>query len=170
MACVDHLSWDAYHEGHDLPGQVEAYRHRHGHYPEKVLADPLYGTRENRKFLKEKGIEFAGKPLGRPPKMASAESNISRRQRQQDYRERIPIEGKFGQGKNGYDLNYIRARTAKTSEAWIRSIFLVMNLLVLIRFLFVRSSNHPVRSLATAVMAIKLTLWTDVSVQPARSY
>jgi transposase, IS5 family len=170
VACVDHLSWDAYHEGHDLPGQVEAYRHRHGHYPEKVLADPLYGTRDNRKFLKEKGIEFAGKPLGRPPKMASAESNISRRQRQQDYRERIPIEGKFGQGKNGYDLNYIRARTAKTSEAWIRSIFLVMNLLVLIRFLFVRSSNHPVRSLATAVMAIKLTLWTDVSVQPARSY
>ena len=170
VACVDHLSWDAYHEGHDLPDQVEAYRHRHGHYPEKVLADPLYGTRDNRKFLKEKGIEFAGKPLGRPPKMASAESNISRRQRQQDYRERIPIEGKFGQGKNGYGLNYIRARTAKTSEAWIRSIFLVMNLLVLIRFLFVRSSNHPVRALATALMAIKLTLWTDVSAQSARSY
>ena len=170
VACVDHLSWDAYHEGHDLPDQVEAYRHRHGHYPAKVLADPLYGTRDNRKFLKEKGIEFAGKPLGRPPKMASAESNISRRQRQQDYRERIPIEGKFGQGKNGYDLNYIRARTAKTSEAWIRSIFLVMNLLVLIRFLFVRSSNHPVRALATALMAIKLTLWTDVSAQPTRSY
>jgi hypothetical protein len=170
VACVDHLSWDAYHEGHDLPDQVEAYRHRHGHYPEKVLADPLYGTRDNRKFLKEKGIEFAGKPLGRPPKVTSAESNISRRQRKQDYLERIPIEGKFGQGKNGYDLNYIRARTAKTSEAWIRSIFLVMNLLVLIRFWFVRSSNHPVRSLATALMAIKLTLWTDVSVQPARSY
>ena len=53
VACVDHLSWDAYHEGHDLPGQVEAYRHRHGHYPEKVLADPLYGTRDNRKFLRE---------------------------------------------------------------------------------------------------------------------
>ena len=136
VACVDHLSWDPYHEGHDLPAQVEAYRQRHGYYPEKLLADPLYGTRDNRKYLNEKGIRFAGKPLGRPPKMTSAEDTINRRQRKQDYRERIPIEGKFGQGKNGYDLNYIRARTAKTSEAWIRSIFLVMNLLVLIRFLF----------------------------------
>ena len=53
------------------------------------------------------------------------------RQRKAEYRERIPIEGKFGQGKNGYRLNYIRARTQATSEAWIRSIFLVMNLLVL---------------------------------------
>lgn len=137
IACVDHLSWDAYHEGHDLPDQVEVYKKRHGYYPQKVLADPLYGTRDNRKFLKEKSIEFAGKPLGRPPKMTRAEGAVNRRQRQQDYRERIPIEGKFGQGKNGYDLNYIRAKTAETSEAWIRSIFLVMNLLVLIRFLCV---------------------------------
>jgi hypothetical protein len=121
-------------------------------------------------FSESKGIEFAGKPLGRPPKMASAESNISQRQRQQDYRERIPIEGKFGQGKNGYDLNYIRARTAKTSEAWIRSIFLVMNLLVLFRFLLTRSSIHPIRCLATALMTIKCALWTAVSAQPARSY
>lgn len=48
-----------------------------------------------------------------------------------DNRQRIPVEGKFDQGKNGYDLNYIRAKLAGTSEAWIRSIFLVMNLLVL---------------------------------------
>ena len=133
IACVDHFSWDAYHEGRDLPEQVEAYKNRHGHYPEKLLADPAYGTRENRKFLKDKGVRFAGKPLGRPPKIASADKDAERRQKQQDYRERIPIEGKFGQGKNGYQLNTIRARTAQTSEAWVRSIFFVMNLLVLFR-------------------------------------
>lgn len=152
IACVDHLSWDAYHEGHDLPGQVEVYKKRHGYYPEKVLADPLYGTRDNRKFLKEKGIEFAGKPLGRPPKMTSAEEKTNRRQRQQDYRERIPIEGKFGQGKNGYNLNYIRAKTAETSEAWIRSIFLVMNLLVLIGFLGLRITTCLYRRLMRALI------------------
>ena len=138
-----------------MPGQVEAYRKRHGHYPEKLLADPLYGTLENRKFLNEKGIRFAGKPLGRPPKMSSAENTINRRQRQQDYRERIPIEGKFGQGKNGYDLNYIRASTSKTSEAWIRGIFLVMNLLVLFRLLFVRVLTHIDRYV-TAVLEAQL--------------
>ena len=153
IVCVDNLSWDAYHEGHDLPDQVEAFHKRHGHYPEKLLADPLYGTRENRDYLKEKGIRFAGKPLGRPPKMSSAEDTINRRQRQQDYRERIPIEGKFGQGKNGYDLNYIRARTSKTSEAWIRSIFLVMNLLVLLRFLFVRVLTHTGHHVAAVLEA-----------------
>ena len=152
IACVDHLSWDAYHEGHDLPDQVESYRRRHGHYPEKVLADPLYGTRDNRKYLKQKGIRFAGKPLGRPPKLCGLAKQIDRRQRRQDYRERIPIEGKFGQGKNGYNLNYIRARTAETSEAWIRSIFMVMNLLVLIRFLLVSVTKRLYRRLMTALM------------------
>ncbi len=43
IACVDHLRWDAFHEGHDLASQVETYRARHGHYPEVVLGDPLYG-------------------------------------------------------------------------------------------------------------------------------
>ena len=60
--------------------------------------------------------------------------HIKKLQRRQDALERIPIEGKFGQGKNGYRLNYIRARTLKTSEAWINSIFQVMNLMVLLRF------------------------------------
>jgi Transposase DDE domain len=55
--------------------------------------------------------------------------------------ERIPIEGKFGQGKNGYRLNYIRAKTAQTSEAWIRAIFLVMNLMVLFRCWCVRKTG-----------------------------
>jgi hypothetical protein len=35
--------------------------------------------------------------------------------------------------KNGYDLNYIRAKRTDTSAAWINSIFLVMALLVLLR-------------------------------------
>jgi len=59
-----------------------------------------------------------------------------KKQRRQDALDRIPIEGKFGQGKNGYRLNYIRARLLKTSEAWINSIFLVMNLMVLLRELY----------------------------------
>jgi len=41
---------------------------------------------------------------------------------------RNQVEGKFGQGKNGYNLNKIRARAAKTSESWIAAIFFVMNI------------------------------------------
>ena len=69
IACIDELRWDGFHEGKDLKTQVEAYKERHGVYPE-----------------------------------------------------------------NGYGLNRIKAKTARTSQAWIRSIFLVMNLLVLYQY------------------------------------
>lgn len=136
LAHVDALRWDAFHEGMDLPQQVEAYKDRYGHYPETVLGDSIYGTQANRRYLKQRGIRFAGKPLGRPKKVTEENKEEMQRlktQRQREYRERIPIEGKFGQGKNGYRLNYIRAKRADTSVAWINSIFLVMNLLILLR-------------------------------------
>ena len=142
FAKVDHLRWDAFHEGLDLASQVESYRDRYGYYPERVLADPLYGTRANRDYLKQRGIHFAGKPLGRPKQVTdeNREQLMQLKEQQtQDYLQRIPIEGKFGQGKNGYQLNYIRAKRANTSFAWINSIFLVMNLMILQRIFFVIS-------------------------------
>lgn len=134
IACLDEIRWDAFNEGQDLIVQVENYKTRHGHYPEVVLVDPIYGTRANRKYLKKKNIRYGGKPLGRPKKVTEANKaqlQQEKAQRREDYRQRIPIEGKFGQGKNGYDLNLIKAKTRATSEAWIAAIFFVMNLLVL---------------------------------------
>ena len=136
IARVDHLRWDAFHEGCDLPAQVEAYRQRYGHYPEVVIGDTLYGSRDNRRYLKQRGIRFAGKLLGRPRKITETnrdELKQLKAQRKQEYRQRIPIEGKFGQGKSGYGLSYIRAKRADTSAAWINSIFMVMNLLTLLK-------------------------------------
>ena len=104
-----------------------------------VLGDPIYGTRDNRRYLQARGIRFAGKPLGRPRKVTEANRTELERlkaQRREECLQRIPIEGKFGQGKNGYRLNYIRAKLPKTSSAWINTIFMVMNLLVLLRALF----------------------------------
>ena len=31
IACVDHLRWEAFHEGHDSEAQVEAYKKRYGY-------------------------------------------------------------------------------------------------------------------------------------------
>lgn len=84
------------------------YKQRYGYYPEVVLADQLYGSRGNRSFLKERGIRFGGKALGRLPKKTAENAERLERERNQriiDSREWIPIEGKFGQGKNGYRLN-----------------------------------------------------------------
>ena len=151
LAHVDKLHWNAQHEGHDLQGQVEAYKKRYGCYPEVVIADTAYGSRDNRSFLKQRNIRFAGKPLGRPPKITPENEDEMKRlkaQRRQEYRQRIPIEGKFGQEKHGYRLNNIRAKRADTSIAWINSIFLVMNLLVLVQvFIGLKKT------------AIKMTIW-----------
>jgi IS5 family transposase len=154
LARVDHLRWNAFHEGSDLISQVKAYQARYGVYPEAVLGDPVYGTRDNRRYLKEHSIRFAGKPLGRPMKVTEAnreELKQLKAQRRAEYLQRIPIEGKFGQGKNGYDLNYIRARRPDTSYAWINSIFLVMNLQILLRIFFAL--------LKRAALATWLPLW-----------
>jgi len=146
LSRVDHFSWEAFNEGQDLKEQVEAYKSRYGYYPEVVLADPIYGTRENRAYLKSLGIRYGGKPLGRPRKATKENAEqlkAEKKQRTEDYRQRIPIEGKFGQGKGGYRLNYIRAKRSDTSQAWVNGIFFVMNLLVLqaIVFLWLFKAN-----------------------------
>jgi len=155
IACVDELRWDAFHEGKDLISQVEAYKVRHNHYPEKVLVDPLYGTRENRNYLKEKGIHYAGKPLGRPKKETEenkAQLKEEKQQRRNDYCQRIPIEGKFGQGKSAYGLNKIQAKTAKTSFAWINSIFFIMNLLILAKLFYLPAIQQRLLELVRALL------------------
>lgn len=52
-----------------------------------------------------------------------------RKKARKEAAERNFIEGRFGQGKNGYRLNEIRARLKATSESWVACIFFVMNLI-----------------------------------------
>ena len=46
---MDKLRFNVFNEGKDLDNQVEAYKELTGHYPESLVAEPLYGTRDNRK-------------------------------------------------------------------------------------------------------------------------
>jgi len=121
LAYLDELSWDAFNEGSHMESYIEQFRKRHGHYPAEVLADKIYCTRANRAMLKERNVKLISKPLGRP---SAVSNHVSPG-------ERNPIEGKFGQGKTAYGLNRIRARLKGTSESWIASIILVLNLVKL---------------------------------------
>ena len=129
FARIDTLSWDPYNESRDLIAQVENYKVLHGYYPELVQVDRIYASRENRKWLKARGIRITALPLGRKSKALSEESYYKKRKRKKEATERNHIEGKFGQGKNGYNLNKIRARLKQTSESWIAAIFFIMNLI-----------------------------------------
>lgn len=117
---LDDISWDAYNEGTRLKDCVEKYKRRFGYYPQDVLVDKIYCNRDNRAYLKARGINLKAKPLGRPSKQALSN--------QVSPGERNPIEGKFGQAKTAYGLDRIKARLSTTSESWIASIILVLNL------------------------------------------
>ena len=120
IAFLDDFSWDAFNEGTRLKNSVEKHKERLGYYPKEVLADKIYCNRENRAYLKEKGITLKAKPLGRPAKVALSN--------QVSPGERNPVEGKFGQAKTAYGLDRIKARLSNTSQSWVASIILVLNL------------------------------------------
>ena len=130
-AFVDRTSWDNFNECLDLQDQVKAYKRRFGVYPESVHADKIYRSRDNLRFCKKHGIRLSGPRLSRPPKVTlenasrlKAEAALAR----QDERNRIPIEGKFGQAKRRYGINRVMTKLSCTSETAIALCFLVMNL------------------------------------------
>lgn len=122
FAFLDDLEWEAYNEGTRLLNSIEKYKERFGFYPKRVLVDKIYCNKVNRAALKLLKITLRAKPLGRPK--AVDEKHVSPG-------ERNPIEGKFGQGKTRYGLGRIGARLQSTSQSWIASIILVLNLVKL---------------------------------------
>lgn len=124
---LDRLSWDAYHEAGDLPGQIEAYHQRHGCYPKSVHADRLYRTRANRAYCKQRGIRLSGLRPGALPQDADKLAEL-KRQVHADELARIPVEGKFGNAKRKGTLARIMAKLSHTAETVIHVGMITMNL------------------------------------------
>lgn len=131
FSMVDTLNWNAYSESKDMVIHLENYRRNFGYYPEFLLADKAYLTRENRELMKLRNIVHSGKPLGRPAQLSSKEKAKIKAKNA----ERNHVEGKFGQAKNTFGLSRIRARRADTSAAWISGIFMAMNLTRLLKIM-----------------------------------
>jgi len=130
---LDHLRWNPYNEGLDLISQINKYRRRFGCYPRVVIVDQIYGSRENRKYLKENGIRFSGKPLGRPPKEMDAVSREMERLRVLEQGERNEVEGKIGTAKTRYGLGKLMTKTEQTSENWVAMAIFSMNMATALR-------------------------------------
>ena len=146
FARMDQVDFDNFNEGILLQEQVEGYKALYGYYPELVLVDQIYLNRENRKYLKDKGIRHAGRPLGRPPEMSRQE----KQKRKKEQNKRSEIEGKFGQGKSKYGLDDIKTRLEDTSYACIGLILLAINVIKLSGVSFV------------LIFSLCLCLWEQV--------
>ena len=124
---TERLSWDNYNEGVDFIETVERYRERFGYLPESAHVDKIYQNRANRQFCAQNNVRLSGPKLGRPSK-ESEEKKKNKKQQRQDEIDRIPVEGKFGNGKRKYGLDMIMAKSKETSETTIGLIILIMNL------------------------------------------
>lgn len=122
---AEKLAWDAYNENGTLIDSLKKYKAKYGFYPEAVLADKIYRTRDNRDFCKSRGIRLSGPKLGRSSEEEKKEAKL---QAYQDLCERNEVEGKFGTGKRKYTLDCIMAKLQETSESVIILNLLVMNL------------------------------------------
>jgi hypothetical protein len=140
-AYVDHFSWDAFNEGTHLKEQIEAYHDRHGFYPEVVIGDQIYGSRENRRYLKSRGIRFSGKKLGRPVQITAEnrqEVAAEKKRRKSEQGRRNRIEGRFGVGRRRYGLGRVRTRLQETSETTICMTFFAMSIAAYLAACFVQ--------------------------------
>ena len=125
FAKAETLSWDAYNESADLIPHVEAYKKLRGHYPELVQVDKIYGTNKNRKWCQERGIRMTVSKKGKKPEL----SKYQKRKNREEFNERNQVEGKFGQAKQGYGMNNIKAKLKGTSHSWIGAILFITNII-----------------------------------------
>ncbi len=127
-ALLEKLSWDAYNECNDLEPAANNYKRRQGCYPHRIIADSIYHTKANKKFCEDNHIQLIGKRLSK--RALSRMNSKEKKEYQKLHNSRNHVEGKFGQGKNGYGLNEIKAKYANTSASWIAAVYFVMNILV----------------------------------------
>jgi len=104
--------------------QIENFRQKFGKMPEYCIGDGIYGTRENREMLKEKGIRDAFRKLGRKTQGCAREERWKKKKQ----RERSQIEGFIGNVKEHYGCRQIKYRIAGGDEIWVRMGLTMMNL------------------------------------------
>ena len=122
---IERISFDPYNEGATLQEAVERFKKRTGHYPERVLADQIYRTRDNRRYCKGHGIRLSGPRLGRPAAIVSA---TTRKQEYQDNTDRIEVERVFSLSKRCYGMGLIVTKLEETQLTTIALSVFVTNL------------------------------------------
>jgi hypothetical protein len=157
---ADRIDFDAFNESGDLRMQVEGYKGRFGYYPTAVLADKIYWTNANRKWLKERGIKIGGVAKGRKKAMSKYEKEKEKRKNN----ERNEVEGKFGEGKMRYGLDLLFTRRPDTIRATVNLTFLAMNLVKCVRsalldhFYFFSTARERLSGLFSRICALQAAI------------
>jgi hypothetical protein len=121
---LETYSFNAYNESGNLQEIVERFKAREGHYPERVLADKIYRTRENLRYCKEHNIRMSGPALGRPKKATEYDA----KQAHEDECERVEVERCFSLAKRKCGMGLVRAKLQETAAHVLAMSVFVLNL------------------------------------------
>lgn len=113
---IEHLSFDAFHEGIRIPACIDRHQRLFRKRVTHLAADRIYATNYNRTYCSSRNIVTSFIRKGRPSK----DEEQAKQMRQLLNRERSTrLEGSFGTEKQYYGLDRIKARTKQTEIVWI---------------------------------------------------
>ena len=115
LSFIEHLSYENFNEGTRLKQSV-AFHHKHFGKCSQLGADAIYATNENRRYCTRLGIATSFLPKGKQGKLQEQKSIM--RTALSSLRATV-LEVSFGNEKNHYLLDKIRARTQATEITWI---------------------------------------------------
>ena len=107
---IEHLSFNAFHEGNRLQNGIHLHQKLFGRCL-VVAADQIYATNANRKYCSQSSIQTNFKPKGRPSKHRTQQKQL---RQILDRHRSTTLEGSFGVEKEAYGLKKIKARTKET--------------------------------------------------------
>lgn len=115
ISFIEHLSYDNFNEGIRLQSSIHLQQRYFGHC-HQIGADAIYATNENRRYCTSNKIatSFVAKGHEGPLK----EQKTQMRSVLGKIRSTV-LEGSFGNEKNHYQLNKIKAKTKNSEIAWI---------------------------------------------------
>jgi IS5 family transposase len=115
ISFIEHLSYEAFNEGSRLKQGV-AFHQKHFGKLSQLGADGIYATNENRRYCTKMNIATSFVAKGKEGKLADQKKTM--RSVLSTVRATV-LEGSFGNEKNHYLLNKVRARTQSTEIVWI---------------------------------------------------
>ena len=106
-----------------------------GFYPEAVIGDKAYTTRENGQYCKSKGIRLSCQKMGRKSEEAK---EAERKQLYEDTCKRNAAEGDCGTVKRKYGLDMVMTKLYETTLTAISFGFFVKNMERVLRLFVLR--------------------------------
>jgi IS5 family transposase len=115
ISFIEHLNYEAFNEGTRLK-QTVAFHQKYFGKLKQLGADAIYATNENRRYCTKLGIATSFVAKGNEGKLAHQKKAM--RSALSVVRGTV-LEGSFGNEKNHYLLDKVKAKTQATEIAWI---------------------------------------------------